>query len=69
LSIKWSRNKPFIITLKLIAPKIEAAPERCKLKILGIDEFLINIKTNNFNIIFGKPHHRSQLAPFGALSS
>jgi len=41
LSTKRSRNKPFIVTLKLIAPKIEAAPERCKLKILDIDEFLI----------------------------
>jgi hypothetical protein len=32
--------------MKLIAPKIEEAPERCKLKILGIDEFpnKINLK-------------------------
>jgi hypothetical protein len=30
-----------IVQIKFIAPKIEAAPERCKLKILGIDEFLI----------------------------
>ena len=28
-----------IVQIKLIAPKIEAAPDRCKLKILGIDEF------------------------------
>jgi hypothetical protein len=28
-----------IVQIKFMAPKIEAAPERCKLKILGIDEF------------------------------
>lgn len=28
-----------IVQMKFIAPKIEAAPERCKLKILGIGEF------------------------------
>ena len=36
-----------IVQMKLIAPKIEAAPDKCKLKILGIDEFSltkINIK-------------------------
>jgi hypothetical protein len=25
--------------MKLIAPKIDAAPDKCKLKMLGIDEF------------------------------
>lgn len=37
------------LQIKLIAPKIEAAPERCKLKILGIDEFsLLKIKLKQF---------------------
>lgn len=33
-----------MVDIKLIAPNIEAAPERCKLKILGIDEFFVKKK-------------------------
>jgi hypothetical protein len=30
-----------IVQIKFIAPKIDAAPDKCKLKILGIGEFLL----------------------------
>ena len=38
--------------MKFIAPRIDAAPDKCKLKILGIDEFpLIEIDIK-FDIYF-----------------
>ena len=38
--------------MKLIAPKIEAAPDKCKLKILGIDEFPLTEIDIKFDIYF-----------------
>lgn len=40
------------LQIKLIAPKIEAAPDKCKLKILGIDEFSLAEIDLKFDIYF-----------------
>lgn len=54
---KWWNDIPLarilkIVQIKLIAPKIEEAPERCKLKILGIDEFSLTEIDIKFDIDF-----------------
>jgi len=38
--------------MKLIAPKIEEAPDKCRLKILGIDEFSLIEIDIKFDIDF-----------------
>lgn len=41
------------MTHKFIAPKIDAAPDKCKLKILGIDEFTcLRINFNAISLFF-----------------
>ena len=42
-----------MVQIKLIAPRIEAAPDKCKLKILGIDEFPLTEIDIKFDIYFG----------------
>ena len=39
--------------MKFIAPKMDAAPDKCKLKILDIDEFSLIEIDIKFDIYFG----------------
>ena len=42
-----------IVQIKFIAPRIDAAPDKCRLKILGIDEFSLTEINIKFDIYFG----------------